>query len=40
MALVERAHRWHQSDSPILFTANFARNGTHALAAIDDFHGQ
>jgi hypothetical protein len=35
---MERAHRWHESDSLILFTADFARDGTHALAAIDYLH--
>lgn len=32
------SHRGHQSDSPILVAANFARDGTHALAAINDLH--
>jgi hypothetical protein len=35
---MERTHRRHQAHSPILFTADFARDGTHALAAIDDLH--
>jgi hypothetical protein len=38
MALVQSTHRRHQADSSILFTADFARDGTHALAAIDDLH--
>jgi hypothetical protein len=35
---MKRAHRRHQAYSFILFTADFARDGTHALAAIDDLH--
>jgi hypothetical protein len=35
---MERAHRRHQPDGSILLAANFARDGTHALTAIDDLH--
>jgi len=38
MAFVQRAHCGHESNRSILFTAQFARDGTHALAAADDFH--
>jgi hypothetical protein len=35
---MKRAHRGHQPNSPILLSANFARDGTHALATVDYFH--
>src|SRR4029078_6757830 len=38
VSFVQRAHRRNQSHSLILFTANFARDGTHALTTVDDLH--
>ena len=38
VSFVKSAHRRNQSHSLILFTTDFARDGTHALTAIDDFH--
>jgi hypothetical protein len=38
MTFMERAHGWYQPNSPILVAANLARDGTHALAAINDLH--
>ena len=38
MPLMQCAHRGNQTDSPILFATDFARDGTHALAAVDDLH--
>jgi hypothetical protein len=35
---MEGPHRWHQANASILIPANFARDGTHALTAIDDLH--
>jgi hypothetical protein len=38
MPFMERSHGWHQPNGFILVAANFARDGTHALTAIDDLH--
>jgi hypothetical protein len=35
---VQRTHRGNESNGAVLFTADFARDGTHALTAIDDLH--
>jgi hypothetical protein len=39
MPFMKRSHCRNQPDGSILFAANFARDRTHALAAIDDLHG-
>jgi len=39
MAFMKRTHCGDKSYSSILFATDFARDGTHALAAINDFHG-
>jgi hypothetical protein len=38
MAVVQRAHCRHQANGTVLFAADFARDGTHALAAVDNLH--
>src|SRR5215213_2408253 len=38
MALVQCSHRRNKTNSPVLLTADFARDGTHALTAVDDLH--
>jgi hypothetical protein len=35
---MERAHRRHEPDGLILLASHLARDRTHALTAIDDFH--
>jgi hypothetical protein len=31
-------HRRHETNSAVLLTTDFARDGTHALTAVDDLH--
>src|SRR4030095_174683 len=40
VSFVQCSHRWHETDSPVLLAADFARDGTHALTAIDDLHSK
>src|SRR6185503_5803488 len=38
VSFVQRAHRGNEADGFVLFTADFARDGSHALTAVDDLH--
>ncbi len=38
VAFMQRAHRRDKADGPVLLAAQFAGDGHHALAAVDDFH--
>jgi hypothetical protein len=38
VTIMQRTHRRNETNSAILFTANFARDGTHALTAVYDLH--
>jgi hypothetical protein len=38
VSFVQRAHGRHESDGSIFLAAEFARDGHHALATVNDFH--
>jgi hypothetical protein len=38
VSFVQGAHRGHEPDGAVFLAAQFARDGTHPLPAIDYFH--
>ena len=38
VSIVQGAHRGNEADGFVLFTADFARDGSHALTAVNDLH--